>query len=162
MHIGRAANSLGRRRFFHPYPAPQFEREPVQIGADETMITVNSAESGGAAIPKVLEILAARSDLDLDRLGDVQLVGDFLSDWTSRLAIDSRPLEIGVSELTNSIEIRIGPLEPGLGKKMLKRAELPGYGNTLESSVDRAEVMGQQTGDGQADFLVLEIATQAS
>lgn len=133
--------------------------EPETVGVGQTRIAIEGSETAGAAIPKVLELLAARSDLDLDRLGDAQLVGDFLSSAAS--TIDSKPLEVSISELDNAIEIRVGPLEPGLGEKMLRSGDLPGYGNTLESVADRTEVTTQDTDKGPADFLILEIATKA-
>jgi anti-sigma regulatory factor (Ser/Thr protein kinase) len=139
---------------------PGFDSEPAVVEEDQTLIAVHGAESGGAAIPKILEILAARSDLDLDRLSDVQLIGDYLSHWTSHATVDSRPLSIVINEQTTALEIAIGPLEPGLGDRMLKQSELPGFGNTLERMVDKAEVIGRETEHGQADFLVLEIASQ--
>jgi len=139
---------------------PGFDSEPAVVEEDQTLIAVRGAESGGAAIPKILEILAARSDLNLDRLTDVQLIGDYLSHWSSRSTVDSKPLSIVINEHTSALEIAIGPLEPGLGDRMLKDSELPGFGNTLERVVDNAVVVGRETEDGQADFLVLEIASQ--
>lgn len=128
--------------------------------ADETVIEVGSAEPGGAAITKVLELLAARSDFSLDRLADAQLIGDFLAHWTTEASIDSKPLEVSVAELKDAIEIRVGPLEPGAGREMMERGDLPGYGNALEHLADRAELIEEQTVDGPADFVALRIGTR--
>jgi anti-sigma regulatory factor (Ser/Thr protein kinase) len=123
----------------------------------EALIAVRSAEPGGAAIPKVLEMLVARSDLGLDRLSDAQLIGDFLAKWSSDATVDSKPLEVAISDEQGGVQIRVGPLDPGVGDKMLKRSELPGLGNTLERITDRAEVSQAETDAGQAEFLLLEL-----
>jgi serine/threonine-protein kinase RsbW len=124
---------------------------------DETLIAVRGGDPGGAAIPKILEMLVARSDLGLDRLYDAQLIGDFLAKWCSDATVDSKPLEVAISEQNQGVQIRVGPLEPGVGAKMLKRSELPGLGNTLERITDRAEVTQAETDAEPADFLVLEL-----
>jgi len=134
---------------------------PRSAGAeDETVIEVNAAEPGGAAITKVLELLAARSNFSLDRLSDTQLIGDFLAHWTTAASIDSRPLEVAVTEIADAIEIRVGPLERGVGREMMERGELPGYGNALERLADRAEVIEEQTVDGPADYVAMRIGTR--
>ena len=143
-------------------PVEPLDHPPRELTGEETLIAVNNAEPGGAAIPNVLELLAARSDIDLDRLSDTQLIGDFLSHWSAAATVDSKPLELAVSEGPGAIEIRIGPLEKGIAELMLKRGELPGYGNTLERIADRTEVVAAETAEGPAEFLVLEIARKPS
>ncbi len=127
------------------------------LGGDETLIAVGAADPGAAAIPKVLELMVARSDLDLNRLADVHLIADYLSTWSAQAALDGQQLQISISETGQSIEIRIGPLAPGAGDAMRERAEVPGLGNVLERLSDRVEVTVEETPHGTAEFLTLQI-----
>lgn len=125
---------------------------------EATRVEVRGAEAGGAALPKVLELLAARANLSLDRLSDSQLIGDFLAYWNSRATVDSRPLEMTVAEADGAIEVRVGPLEPGVGRAMLEQGSLPGLGNTLQRLASRIEVNAADTPAGKAEFLSLRVS----
>jgi anti-sigma regulatory factor (Ser/Thr protein kinase) len=144
-----------------PAPGEVTQSEPVSAAAEpgehEARLAIHGAEIGGAAIPKVLEMMVARADLSLERLSDAHLIGDFLSRWSSETAIDGSPLHVSVSEEGGRVEIKIGPLEPGVASQKLADNEFPGLGNTLERITDRAEVAPTDTKDGPAEFLVLEL-----
>ncbi|MFN2611983.1 MAG: ATP-binding protein [Solirubrobacterales bacterium] len=126
-----------------------------------TQIVVRASEPGGAAIPKVLEMLVARAGLTLDQLSDAQLLGDFLSDWSASATIDSQPLELSIEDGDGCVELCIGPLDPGLGRQMLERSEVSGLGRTLDRLADRVEVDEVKTDGGPAEYLVLEIRAPA-
>jgi anti-sigma regulatory factor (Ser/Thr protein kinase) len=123
---------------------------------DEALIAVHSAAAGGGAIPKVLEMFVARADLSIERLSDAHVIGDFLSNWTSQ-AVDHKPLEVAIADGNGRVEIRIGPLEPGVGTRMMESNALPGLGNTLEQITNRAEIAQTDTDAGPAEYLVLEL-----
>ncbi len=126
-------------------------------GDEETHISVQGPDPGGAAIPKVLELVAARSNLSLDRLSDTQLLGDFLAHWTSRATVDAQPLEVTIKEAHGSVDVRIGPLEPGLAKKMLERSTLPGLGTTLEALAGNVSIEEAERAGERCEFLTLEV-----
>ncbi len=126
-------------------------------GVGEARIAICGAEAGGAAIGRVLEMMVARADLSLERLSDAHLIGDFLSRWSEETTIDGRPLEVTVSGDDGRVEIKVGPLEPGVATQKLASNEFGGLGNTLERITDRAEVAAVETGDGPAELLVLEL-----
>jgi anti-sigma regulatory factor (Ser/Thr protein kinase) len=125
-------------------------------GENEALIAIRSSVASGAAIPKVLEMFVARADLSIERLSDAHVIGDFLSNWTSE-AVDSKPLKVAITDGEGRVEIRIGPLEPGVGTRMLESNALPGLGNTLERITDRAEINRTDTDAGPAEYLVLEL-----
>ena len=81
---------------------------------DQALIAIRSTVAGGGAIPKVLEMFVARADLSIERLSDAHVIGDFLSNWTSQ-AVDNKPLNVAISDGEGKVEIRVGPLEPGVG-----------------------------------------------
>jgi serine/threonine-protein kinase RsbW len=126
-----------------------------------TQIAVRPSEPGGAAIPKVLEMLVARASLTLDELSDVQLLGDFLSHWSASATIDSRPLQVTIQEREGALELQIGPLDPGLGSRMLESSEVPGLGKTLDSLADRISIAEVKDEGGPAECLCLEIRASA-
>jgi serine/threonine-protein kinase RsbW len=134
--------------------------EPLSVGStlseDQALIAIHSMVAGGDAIPKVLEMFVARADLSIERLSDAHVIGDFLSNWTWQ-AVDHEPLEVAISDGEGRVEIRIGPLEPGVGRRMLESNALPGLGNTLEQITDRAEIATTDTDAGPAEYLVLEL-----
>jgi anti-sigma regulatory factor (Ser/Thr protein kinase) len=125
-------------------------------GENEALIAIRSSVASGAAIPKVLEMFVARADLSIERLSDAHVIGDFLSNWTSE-AVDSKPLKVAITDGEGRVEIRIGPLEPGVGTRMLESNALPGLGNTLERITDRAEITRTDTDAGTGEYLVLEL-----
>jgi anti-sigma regulatory factor (Ser/Thr protein kinase) len=126
-------------------------------GENEAKIAIRGADAGGAAIPKVLEMFVARADLSIEKLSDAHLIGDFLASWASRANADSEPLQVTISDGDGGVLIKVGPLEPGLGVKMLASSDLPGFGNTLERIADRAEVAEVKADSGPAEYLVLEL-----
>lgn len=124
---------------------------------DQTRVQVRGAEPGGAAIPKVLELLAARSNLSLDRLSDTQLLGDFLAFWNSHDSRGGGTLEVAITDRDGALEVRVGPLQPGKGREMLERGDLPGLGNALERLARDVALEEAETDDGPAEYLTLEV-----
>ncbi len=135
--------------------AEEPEELPAIQGESTTLFT--KAEPGGAAIGRVMEMLAARANMNLDRFADIQLVADLLAHWNNTATVDSQPLEIAINDGDECLDIRIGPLEPGVGRRMLESGELPGLGNALERVVDRVEITDVETVKGPAEILTLEI-----
>jgi anti-sigma regulatory factor (Ser/Thr protein kinase) len=132
--------------------------EPEELPATkDSTILFTKAEPGGAAIGRVMEMLAARANMNLDRFSDIQLVADLLAHWNNSATVDSQPLEIAIKDGVECLDIRIGPLEPGLGRRMLESGDLPGLGNALERVVDRVEITDVETVEGPAEILTLEI-----
>jgi hypothetical protein len=64
---------------------------------------------------------------------------------------------VAITDGEGRVEIRIGPLEPGVGTRMLESNALPGLGNTLERITDRAEITRTDTDAGTGEYLVLEL-----
>ena len=126
-------------------------------GEREARIVIRSEEAGAAALPKVLEMFVARADLNIERLSDAQLIGDFLSSWTPDVTVDGKPLEVSIRGDDGSVEIKIGPLRPGVGEQMLDSGDVAGLGNTLKQITDRAEIAEASDDAGPAEFLVLEL-----
>lgn len=131
--------------------------EPAAAAHGDSTTLFTKAEPGGAAIGRVMEMLAARANMNLDRFSDIQLVSDLLAHWNNSATVDSQPLEIAIADGNEVLDIRIGPLEPGLGRRMLESGDLPGLGNALERVVDRVEITDVETVEGPAEILTLEI-----
>jgi anti-sigma regulatory factor (Ser/Thr protein kinase) len=136
----------------------EVERE---VGPAEVQIAVRGSEQGGAAIPKVLEMLVARSGLTIDKLADAQLLGDHLAHWNSQTTVDARPMELKIEDENGSLTLHIGPLDPGQGARIIESSELPGLGKTLERLADELAIEKGEHGGSPVEFLRLEIRAEA-
>jgi len=150
----RIGFDLDRSRALEHEPAEEEPERAYDLG--ETTISTR-AGPGGGAIGGVMEMLAARSNLDLNQLSDIQLLADQLAAWNSASTVNSRSLEIAIIERDAFLDIRIGPLEPGMARRLLESSEIPGLGNTLERVSDKVEVKDIETSAGPAEYLNLEI-----
>jgi hypothetical protein len=63
---------------------------------------------------------------------------------------------IKIEEADTSLEVRVGPLAAGAGKRMLASMEIPGIGGSLEQLVDETRV--EPVEDGSAEYLLLRIS----
>jgi serine/threonine-protein kinase RsbW len=150
----RITFDLGRRA--RGEPADRAAAPP--LGETEILLTVTSQHRGHSAIAPVLTLLAARKDFSVDRIGDLQVIGDLLTDFAAAAA-NSKPLRIAIAEADEALDVAIGPLERGAAERIIAQGQLPGLGNALEriaSGVDvrtgPAEIEGERP-----EFLVLQL-----
>lgn len=127
------------------------------LAAGETGLLIGASRPSRDAIARTLELIAARSEVPVDRLTDVHLIADFLSDWNASVAYDGQPLKMGVIERNSGLELKVGPLEPGIAERMLTRAEIEGGGNALKSAADSYRIEREELAEGGAEWLMLAI-----
>ena len=147
---------LDRRARGEPV-APALSGAPP-LGDAETVLAVTAGRDGHSAIGPVLAMLAAREQFSVDRLADLQLLGDLLADFAAATA-DHEPLRIAIVGARGALELAIGPLDEGVAKQIIRRGELPGLGNAIDRITDRVNV--QPSGDeapGNAEYLRLEVS----
>ncbi len=121
---------------------PRALADAPPLDAAETALAVTSERDGQSAIGPVLAILAARESFSVDRIADLQLLGDMLADFASASA-DSEPLRISIFERPGTLELSIGPLDDGAAEKLIDRGEMPGIGNAIRRLVDRVDVQAE-------------------
>jgi anti-sigma regulatory factor (Ser/Thr protein kinase) len=131
--------------------APEGPQEPAPArAADETVVILRSTGGTTPSFAPALTMLAARSDLSVDRLSDLQVLGDLLG---SAGAKSRDGLRLSVREDGEGLAIRVGPLPPGGAHGVVQRGALPALGNIFDRLADRWEVED----DPDGETLVLEI-----
>jgi serine/threonine-protein kinase RsbW len=101
----------------------------------------------------VVGIHAARAELPVDRLNDAVLVADAIAARAPAYAIGGR-LPVSVQSHSGRLEVRIGPLRQGGGKRVLEGAALPDVGSVIERLADTVRI---REGAGGDEYLVIRI-----
>jgi serine/threonine-protein kinase RsbW len=136
-----------------PTPLPT-AREAMQKGA---VIAVSEKELVAPVLSRVLSMLAARTDLSVDRLSDAMLLGDAISAYAPSAFPDGR-VRIMVEDGDGAVEIRIGPMEQGSGQQLRERLAVPEVRSSLEKLAD--DVTLERLDDG--DYLRLRVTEPAT
>jgi serine/threonine-protein kinase RsbW len=114
---------------------------PESFGSvGETTVAVASGPLVGPVLRRVVGMLAARADLPLDRLDDAVLVADVIA---ARAPAHARDDEVRVALIPGerTLDLRLGPMQPGGSNALVADAAVPGMGNVLEQLADELEVV---------------------
>jgi serine/threonine-protein kinase RsbW len=146
-----------RMRFAPDSGAPEDEESDRQAGAAGALappqadkpadISITPGPVMASVLGRVTAMLASRSDFPIDRLSDAVLVTDAISAHIGPFAPGQRA-SIVLDGGEGSLELRVGPLVEGGANGLLRRMELPGLENSLESLADEVKV---ERGDGETD-----------
>lgn len=120
---------------------------------DRTRVTVAVGPLVGPIVSRVVGIHAARAALPLDRLSDAVLVADAIAARGPAFTVGDR-LPVSLQSGVGRLEIRVGPLRPGGGKRVLEGAALPAVGSVIERLADSVRV---REGAGGDEYLVIRI-----
>jgi anti-sigma regulatory factor (Ser/Thr protein kinase) len=91
----------------------------------ETTLEFSPGTPVQPVLARVLGALAARADLSIDRLSDVQMLGDAVSAEAPSLAPEEA-LDLAITATPGRLELRVGPLRPGGAEHVLGAMEMPG------------------------------------
>ncbi|MCW2997076.1 MAG: hypothetical protein JWN65_625 [Solirubrobacterales bacterium] len=120
---------------------------------DRTRLTVTDGPLIGPVLARVIGIHASRAELPVDRLGDALLIADAVASRAPALTEDGR-VPVSVQSEPGRLEIRIGPLRPGTGRRLLDGAAIPA-GRVVERLADDVRV---RSGAAGGETLVLRLA----
>ena len=120
---------------------------------DRTRVTVAVGPLLGPVLARVVGIHAARAALPVDRLNDAVLVADAIAAQAPAFAVDGR-LPMSLQSAPQRLELRIGPLRAGGGRRVLEGAALPEVGSVIERLSDGIKV---RAGAGGDEYLVIRI-----
>lgn len=120
---------------------------------DRTRVTVAVGPLVGPVLSRVVGIHAARAELPVDRLNDAVLVADAIAARAPAFTVGDR-LPVSVQSGSGRLEVRIGPLRPGGGRRVLEGAALPTVGSVIERLADDVRV---REGAGGDEYLVIRI-----
>lgn len=127
------------------------KQQPPARQERETVMSVVSDDGIAPSVASALAMLAGQVDLSVDRVADVQVLGDLLGSAIARCV--ERPVQIRVRQLEHGLAIRVGPFDQGEAARFAENAALPELGNAFErlSSGWRVE-----PNDG-GELLVIEV-----
>jgi serine/threonine-protein kinase RsbW len=121
--------------------------------ASEVPATPEEAElqiDGRAIVAPVLErvigALAARHPIGIDRLNDVFLLADAVSDGTPQV-LEAGPYRFAVGDGDGGIDLRVGPLPAGASERLRDGLSLPDVGGSLETLADTVAVEEGDAGE---------------
>ena len=120
---------------------------------DRTRVTVAVGPLVGPVVSRVVGIHAARADLPVDRLNDAVLVADAIAARAPAFTVADR-LPVSVQSGRGRLEIRVGPLRPGGGRRVLEGTALPSIGSVIERLADAVRV---REGAGGDEYLIIRI-----
>jgi anti-sigma regulatory factor (Ser/Thr protein kinase) len=112
------------------------ERRPVWAPGTVQLIVQGWAAT--QALRPVLTILAAQEGFKVDRIAEVQLIGDLLARGLAGLDGDGTSLRIDWEE--EAFRVSIGPLADGLGRDLLRSSQVPGFGEVLGRLADDVQL----------------------
>lgn len=126
-------------------------REAPPRVEQETVMTVVSNDGVAPSVSSALAMLAGQVEMSVDRVADVQVIGDLIGAAASRFG--EVPVQIRVRRLERGLAIRVGPFERGEASRFAAGGALPELGNAFErlSSGWRVEP------DGEGESLVIEV-----
>jgi serine/threonine-protein kinase RsbW len=121
-----------------PLGAPELAPPSTTPAAHDCAVvtlTVVPGDLARAVLPRLMCGLAARAHFSTDRLSDVHLLADALG-ANGGVA----PLRTVAGTASRTLELRIGPLQRGHGRRLVADASLDGLGSVIAKLVDRCQV----------------------
>ena len=125
---------------------------------DRTRVTVAVGPLVGPVLSRAVGIHAARAELPFDRLSDAVLVADAIAARAPAFTVADR-LPVSLQSERGRLEIRIGPLRPGGGKRVIEGAALPNIGSVIERLADAVRV---RESAGGFEYLIVRIDALAT
>jgi len=110
--------------------------------SDTALLTVAPAPVAGSVLPRVLSALAARAYFPTDRIRDAQTLVEVLLERIDG-SVTASHLEIAITVVPHSLELRIGPLESGRAGRLLEAAPSANLSPLLERLGVGQEVSGE-------------------
>ncbi len=123
-----------------------------------TRVTVVAGPLVRPVLARVIGIHGARANLPVDRLGDSLLIADAVAARAGDVSVDGR-VQLTVQSEPTRVEIRIGPLTAGAGRRLLDATALPAVGRVVERLADDVQV---RPGAAGPETLVLRVAAHAA
>lgn len=125
---------------------------------ERTRVTVAAGPLVRPVLARVIGIHGARANLSVDRLGDSLLIADAVAARAGEVCVDGR-VQLTVQSEPTRMEIRIGPLGPGGGRRLLDETALPAVGRVVERLADDVQI---RPGAAGHEILVLRVAAHAT
>jgi len=118
----------------------------VAPSPEEADLRIEGTRIVAPVLERVIGALAARHPIGIDRLNDVLLLADAVSDGAPR-AFDAAPYRFAVGDGDGGIDLRVGPLPEGASERLRESLSLPEVGGSLETLADQVSVEDGEAGE---------------
>src|SRR5438270_8874344 len=135
-----------------PTPAANEAEDQVDPPTGDLVLSVTAGALAAPVLGRVTAMLAARASFSVDRLADVVLVSDAIAAHAPA-AILGRHIHMGVDTTVGALDVRVGPLEPGGGRRLVSASALGGMPAVLDQLADAVDVAV----DGHSEQLRLRL-----
>jgi len=114
--------------------------------SEQAELQIDGSDVVAPVLERVIGALAARHPIGIDRLNDVFLLADAVSDRAPRVFQDG-PYRFAVGDGDGGIDLRVGPLPAGASERLRSGLSLPEVGGSLETLADSVEVEEAEAGE---------------
>jgi serine/threonine-protein kinase RsbW len=111
----------------------------VQAPDGETVVSVAAGSMAAPVLGRVVAMLAARSNFSVERVSDAQLVSDAIAAHAPTATV-GRHVHVGMDARERALDLRVGPLEPEGGDRIVRDSAIAGMHPVLERLADEVEV----------------------
>jgi anti-sigma regulatory factor (Ser/Thr protein kinase) len=134
---------------------PDGDSEPPLVG--DTVLSVRPDPALGVATGRVMAALGAHARLTIDRLSELQVIGDVLVSHAGPVLRDAR-LSLAFLERDDRLQVSAGPFVAGGAERVRTARSVDGVG-VIDRLANGVQVLSDPLADGEA--LVLTIGPRA-
>ncbi|MDX6669627.1 MAG: serine/threonine-protein kinase RsbW [Solirubrobacteraceae bacterium] len=114
-------------------------QKQVSPPAGETVVSVAAGPLAAPVLSRVVAMLAARSNFSVERLSDAQLISDAIAAHAPS-AIVGRHVHMGLDAHEGALDLRVGPLAPDGGERIVQESAIAGIHPVIERLADKVSV----------------------
>jgi serine/threonine-protein kinase RsbW len=114
-------------------------QKQVSPPAGETVVSVAAGPLAAPVLSRVVAMLAARSNFSVERLSAAQLISDAIAAHAPN-AIVGRHVHMGMDAREGALDLRVGPLEPDGGERIVRESAIAGIHPVIERLADEVSV----------------------
>ncbi len=128
--------------------APEEIEDPVDPPSGDLVVSVAAGALAAPVLGRVNAMMAARASFSVDRLADVVLISDAIAAHAPALIV-GRHIHVSIDTAQRAVDLRVGPLEPGGGDRLVTASALGGMPAVLDQLADDVTVA---TGNGTEEL----------
>jgi anti-sigma regulatory factor (Ser/Thr protein kinase) len=118
------------KRLHEPRNGARILSRQINPPAGDAIVSAASGPLARAVFSRVLAMAASRANFPLDRVADMQLIGDVLAAHAPAESV-GRHLHIGMERRPGGFVLRVGPLEVGGAEALVHASEVNGTDRAL-------------------------------
>jgi serine/threonine-protein kinase RsbW len=135
-------------------PAPPSPPDAVKAAG----VAITPGPMMAPVLGRITAMFAARADFPLDRLSDAVLVTDAICAHVGSYLPGQHAL-VAFEDGDYKVDLRVGPLVEGGGKKLVRHLELPGLERSLEQLVEELKIEQLRNGGGgENEYLLVRLS----